>query len=89
MKYGQLFTENLNDVTMTPSPIPILSNSNTNIPRAYPSDKMNFILIGHKRAEIQSREFNRELLGTNGYYVTVTLTFDPRSPIQKGFEPMR
>ena len=61
MKYGQLYTENVNDVKMTSSPIQILSNSNINIPRAYQSDKMNFILIGHKRAEIQSREVNREL----------------------------
>ena len=43
------------------SPIRILSNSNTNVPRAYLSDKMNFIVIGHKRVEIQSREVNREL----------------------------
>ena len=51
----------LNDVTMRSSPIPILSKSSTNLPRAYLSDKMNFILIGHKRAEIQSREVNSEL----------------------------
>ena len=56
-----IVTENLNDVKITSSPIRILSNSNTNIPRAYLSDEMNFILIGHKRAEIQSREVNREL----------------------------
>ena len=40
---------NLNDVIMTPSPIQILSNSNTNLPGAYLSNKLNFILIGHKR----------------------------------------
>ena len=61
MKYGQLFTENVNDVTMTSSPIQILSNSGTNLLRAYLSDKLNFILIGNKRAEIQSSEVNREL----------------------------
>ena len=78
MKYGQLFAENLNDVTMTSSPIRIFSNSNINLPRAYLSDKLNFILIRHKRAEIQ----NREVLGRkNVFYVTLTLTFDPRSPI--------
>ena len=54
--------------------------------RAYLSDKLNFILIRHKRAEIQSREVNRELWRKNGYYVTMTLTFDPRSPISIGFE---
>ena len=42
-----------------------------------------FILVGHKRAEIQSREVNKELWIKNGYmyYVTVTLTFDPGLPI--------
>ena len=39
---------------MTLSLIRILSKSNTNLPRAYLRDKLNFILIGHKRAEIQS-----------------------------------
>ena len=56
-----MFAENLNDVTMTSSPIRILSISNPNLPRAYLSDKLIVILIGHKRAEIQSREVNREL----------------------------
>ena len=72
--------------TLTSSHIRILSNSNTNLPRAYLSDKLNIILIGHKRADIQSREVNRELVRKNGYYVTVTLTFDPRLPISIGFE---
>ena len=49
----------------------------------------NFILIGHKRAEIESREVNRELGRKNGYYITVTLTFDQRSPISIWFEPLR
>ena len=80
---------NLNDVTMTSLPIRILSNSNTNLPRAYLSDKLNFILIGHKRAQIQSREVNRELWRKNGYYATVTLTFDQRSPISIGFERLQ
>ena len=63
IEFEILFSENFNDVTMTSSHIQIFSNSNTNlyIPRAYLSDKLNFILIGHKRTEIQSREFNREL----------------------------
>ena len=61
MKYGKLFAENVHDVTMTSSPVRILSNSNTNLPRAYLSNKLNFILIEHKRTEIQSREVNREL----------------------------
>ena len=59
---------------MTSSPIRFLSNSNTNIPRAYLSDKMNFILIVHKRAEIQRREVNRELRRKNGYF-----QFQPRT----------
>ena len=54
--------------------------------RAYLSDKLNFILIGLKRAKIQRREINRELWRKNGCNVTVTLTFDPRSPISIGFE---
>ena len=61
----------------------------TNLLRVYLSDILNFIFIGHKRAEIQSREVNEELWRKNGYYVTVTLTFDPRSPNSIGSEPMR
>ena len=61
-------------------------NSNTNLPRVFLNDIPNFISIGHKRAEIQSREVNRKLWRKNGYYVTMTLTFYPRSPI--GFEPV-
>ena len=61
---------------MTSSPIWFLLNLNTNRPRLYLSDISNFILIEHKRAEIQSREVNRELWRKKGYYVTVTLTFD-------------
>ena len=45
---------------VTSSPIRIWWNSNTNLLRAYLSDKLNFILIRHKKAEIQSREVNRE-----------------------------
>ena len=86
MKYVHLYIENLNNVTMTSSPIRILSNSNANLPRPYLSDKLNFILIGHKRAEIQNREVNRELGRKNVFYVTLTLTFDPRSPISIGFQ---
>ena len=51
-----MFGGNLNDVTMTSSVIRFLRNSNTNLPRAYLSDMMNFISIRHKRAEIQSRK---------------------------------
>ena len=51
------------------------------------NDMLNFILIENKRTEIQSREVNRELWRKNGYNVTVTLTFYPRSPISLGFEP--
>ena len=46
---------------MTSSPIQILWNWNTIRPRVYLSDIPNFILIKHKRAEIQGREINREL----------------------------
>ena len=76
----KLFAENLNDVTMTivtSSPIRILSNLNTNLPMAYLSDKLNFILIRHKRAQIQSREVDRELWRKNGYYVTVAIFAAP------------
>ena len=73
---------------MMSSHIQFLSNSNKELPRAYLSDKVNFMLIGHKRAEIQSRKVNRELRSKNGYSVTVTLTFDPRSPISIVFEPV-
>ena len=50
------------------------------------SDIPNFISIRHNKAEIQRREFKRELWRKIGYYVTVILTFDPRSPISIGFE---
>ena len=46
--YGQLFGENLNDVTMTSSSIRFLWNLTTN----WPNDIPNFILIEHKRAEM-------------------------------------
>ena len=46
---------------MTSSPIRFLSNLTSNRPRIYLSDLSNFILILHKRAEIYSREVNREL----------------------------
>ena len=36
-------------------------NLNVNLRRAYLNDIPNFLLIGHKRAEIHSREVNREL----------------------------
>ena len=89
--YGQLFGENLNDVTMTPSLFRFLWYSNTNLPRTYLSDILiiNFMTIRYRRAAIQSREVNRKLWRKNGYYVTVTLTFDPRLPISIGFEPVR
>ena len=51
-----------NDVIMTSSPIRILWKLNTNRPRiCLLSDILKFILIKHKRAEIQGREVNREL----------------------------
>ena len=40
----------------TPSYIPFLWNSNTNLPRVYLSEIPNFIMIGYKRAEIQVRK---------------------------------
>ena len=89
LRYGQLFGENLNDVIMTSSPIRILWKLNTNRPRIYLSDIPKFIFIKHKRAEIYSREVNKDLWRKNGYYVTVTLTFDPRSPNSIGSEPLR
>ena len=46
---------------MTSSPIRILWNLHTNRPRVYLSDIPNFVLIKHKRVEIQGREVNREL----------------------------
>ena len=54
-------SENWNDVTMTSSPIQFFWNLNTNRPRVYQNDISNFILIGHKRAELESSEVNREL----------------------------
>ena len=45
-------------------------------------DIPNFILIVHKRAEIQSREVNREIWRKNEYNVIVTLTCDPRWQFQ-------
>ena len=53
LKYGKSNAENLNDViVVTSSPIRILWNSNTNLPRTYQSDKLNFSLIG--RWELRS-----------------------------------
>ena len=46
--------------------------------RVYLNDKLNFILIKCKRAEIKDREVNKELWRKKWHYVTVTLTFDPR-----------
>ena len=47
--------------------IDFLWNLTTNRPRVYLSDIPNFILIVNKRAEIQSREVNRELWRQNGH----------------------
>ena len=66
-----------------------LWNFNTNRPRVYLSDIPNCILIEQERDEIRSREVNREIWRKNGNNVNVTLTFDPRSPISIGFEPVR
>ena len=49
----------------------------------------NFSLIRHRSTEIYIREVNRELWRKNGNWVTVTLTFNPRSPISIGFKDMR
>ena len=81
-----MFGENLNDVAMMSLSIQFLRNLFKNRPRVYLRDITNFILIELKTAEIQSREVNRR---KNGYYVTVTFTFDPRSPISIEFEPVR
>ena len=51
---------------MTSSTIRFLWNLITIWPRVYLSDLSNFILIEHKRAEIQSREVNRELQNKMG-----------------------
>ena len=50
---------------------------------------LTLIVIEHKRAEVYSRNVNRELRRKNRYYVTMTLTFDPRSPISIRFEPVQ
>ena len=53
---------NLNDVTMTLSPMRILSNSNTNLPKGLSKQRTTFHFnrdIGHERAE--SMEVNKEL----------------------------
>ena len=47
-----------------------------------------FILIRHKRAEIQSREINRDFGRKMDNCVTVTLTFNQRLPISIGSEPV-
>ena len=65
-------------------PLDFLWHINTKRPRVYLSNIPIFNLIKHKIAEIQSREVNRKLWRKNGYYGTVTLTFDPRSPISIG-----
>ena len=56
MKFaGSVEFENVNDVT-----------SYTNLQRAYQSGIPNFRLIKYTRAEIYSREVNRELRSRNG-----------------------
>ena len=82
-----MFAENLNDVIITCSIFMKFKHKSTK--GIYLSDMPNLILIEHKRVEIYSREVNRELRTKNGYYVTVTLTFDQWSPISIGFEPVR
>ena len=76
--------KNLNDVTMTSSPIRFLRNSNTNLPRAFLSDIPNLVLIRQKRAEILCRKLIENYEEKMVNYVTVTLTFDSRSPISIG-----
>ena len=65
-----------------------LWNSTTNLQRAYLSGIPNFSLIRDKIAEIYSMEINRELWRKNEYWVTVNLTFDSRSPISIGSDPV-
>ena len=73
---------------MTSSLIWFLSNLYTNLPRAYQSGIPNFSLIRQKRAEIYSREVNRELCRKIEYCVTVTLSFKQMSQISIGSEPV-
>ena len=89
LKYGHLYEENYNDITMTSSLLWFLWNSNTTLPRAYISGIPKFSLIRHKIAEIYTREVNRELWRKTRYWVNVTLTFDPRSPISIGSESIQ
>ena len=56
--------------------------------RAYLTDIPNSISIGHKRAEIHVGKLTK-VMKKNGFNVTVTLTFDPRSPISIRSEPVR
>ena len=60
-----------------------------NLPRAYVSGRPNFKLIVNKRAEIHSKEGTKELRRKDGNCVTVSLTFNQRSSISIGFEPVR
>ena len=83
-----VWNKNLNDVTMTSSPIWFIRQAKTNLQRAYQSGIPNFSLIKRTRAEIYSMEVNKELWRKNGYWATVTLTFDQRSPISIEFEPV-
>ena len=83
-----MFAENINDVTMTSSPIRIFSHSNINLPSAYLNAKLKFILIGHKRSEIQRREVNR-IMKQKWILRHCDLDIDPRLSIAIGFEPVR
>ena len=87
--HGHLYRENFNNVTMMSSPSGFLWSSYTNLQWAYQRGIPNFRLIKHTRAEIYSREINRELWRKNRYWVSVTLTFDLRSPILVWFKQLQ
>ena len=78
--YGQLFGENLNDVTMTSSPIHFLWNFNTTRPRVYLSDIPNFILI-------EIRELRYEVGKLTENYEEKTVITSPWSwPLTQGHQ---
>ena len=90
LKKSQLSRTSCNiEATRSIQRMQTLWNSNVILPRAYLSDIQNFILIELERAEIQSKEFNKEFLKKKGYCVTVILTFNQRYTTLIGFQPLR
>ena len=79
------FGENLNDVIMTSSPIWILWNLHTIRPMYLISFWSNIKELRYKVLKL-TENYEEE---KNGYYVTVTLTFDTRSSNSIGSEPVR